>query len=49
MDETRKYIFLDKKDENLNLNDVVLMVVGNKADLEDQRKVPTDRPIKEYK
>lgn len=25
------------------------MVVGNKADLEDQRKVPTDRPIKEYK
>jgi len=25
------------------------MVVGNKADLEDQRKVPTDRPLKEYK
>ncbi len=25
------------------------MVVGNKADLEDQRKVPNERPIKEYR
>jgi len=25
------------------------MVVGNKCDLEDERKVPTLRPISEYK
>ena len=25
------------------------MVVGNKADLDDQRKVPNERPIKEYR
>jgi hypothetical protein len=25
------------------------MVVGNKVDLEDERKVPTERPIREYK
>lgn len=40
--------FLDV-DEHLNLNEVVLMVVGNKIDLEDERKVPTERPIREYK
>jgi len=33
----------------LNLNEVVLMVVGNKIDLEGDRKVPADRPIREYK
>jgi len=36
-------------DENLNLNEVVLMVVGNKVDLENERKVPNDRPMREYK
>lgn len=36
-------------DENLNLNEVVLMVVGNKIDLENERKVPADRPLREYK
>jgi GTPase SAR1 family protein len=25
------------------------MVVGNKMDLENERKVPTERPIREYK
>ena len=33
-------------DENLNLNEVVLMVVGNKVDLESERKVPQERPIR---
>ena len=36
-------------DEHLNLNDVVMMVVGNKVDLEDDRKVPVERPLREYK
>jgi GTPase SAR1 family protein len=36
-------------DENLNLNEVVLMVVGNKIDRENDRKVPNDRPLREYK
>ena len=31
------------------MNEVVLMVVGNKIDLESDRKVPAERPIKEYK
>ena len=35
-----------KIDENLNINEVVLMVVGNKVDLEDERKVPIERPIR---
>lgn len=26
-----------------------MMVVGNKVDLEEERKVPTQRPIREYK
>jgi GTPase SAR1 family protein len=34
--------------ENVNINEVVLMVVGNKVDLEEERKVPTDRPINEF-
>lgn len=47
MDAIGKYeLFWLILDENLNLNDVVLMVVGNKVDLEDMRKVPTERPIK---
>jgi ribosome biogenesis GTPase A len=25
------------------------MVVGNKADLDEERKVPTERPIREFK
>lgn len=33
MDETGKYSWVDA-DENLNLNEVVLMVVGNKIDME---------------
>lgn len=36
-------------DANLNLSEVVLMVVGNKADLDEERKVPTERPIREFK
>jgi len=48
VDETSKY-FWNKIDENLNLNEVVLMVVGNKIDMENDRKVPTDRPQGEYK
>lgn len=28
-------------DENLNLNEVVMMIVGNKIDMENERKVPT--------
>ena len=43
-----KYYYVEL-DENLNLNEVVLMVVGNKIDLENDRKVPAERPIKEYK
>jgi hypothetical protein len=35
--------------ENVNINEVVMMVVGNKCDLVDERKVPADRPIKDYK
>ena len=31
------------------MSEVVLMVVGNKADLEEERKVPTERPIREFK
>ena len=35
-------------DENLNINEVVLMVVGNKIDLTERRRVPTDRATSEY-
>lgn len=48
LDETGEYNFYDI-DENLNLNEVVLMVVGNKVDLEADRKVPAERVQKEYK
>lgn len=33
----------------MNLNEVVLMVVGNKIDMENERRVPAERPIREYK
>lgn len=36
-------------DEHLNLNDIVMMVVGNKVDLDEDRKVPSERPLREYK
>jgi hypothetical protein len=26
-----------------------MMIVGNKIDMENERKVPTERPLKEYK
>lgn len=45
MDAPGKYFWLDA-DENLNLNEVVLMVVGNKIDMENERRVPAERPIK---
>ena len=48
MDETVKY-FSNKLDENLNIEDIVLTVVGNKLDLESERQVPTERTKQEYK
>ena len=48
MDETVKY-FSNNLDENLNIEDIVLTVVGNKLDLESEREVPTERTKQEYK
>ena len=42
-------VFFLLADENLNLNEVVLMVLGNKVDRENDRKVLNDRPLREYK
>ena len=42
-------VFFLLADENLNLNEVVLMVLGNKIDRENDRKVLNDRPLREYK
>ena len=36
-------------DETLDLSEVALMIVGNKVDLEEDRKVPSYRPMREYK
>jgi small GTP-binding protein len=39
----------DKLDENLNIEDIVLALVGNKVDLEGDRRVPSERPVQEYR
>lgn len=36
-------------DENLNLDDVVLALVGKKFDLADRREVSIERPEQEYR
>lgn len=30
------------------MSEVVVMIVGNKVDIVNERQVPTERPIKEY-
>ena len=37
------------QDETVNLSEITVFVVGNKVDLEKERKVTHDRAIKEYK